>query len=400
MKVCDNEFWDWVEAHINDDPIRLRLKYSASSDASVYDAAIRQIECRKRFGKKLSETLTAAPRFYFPTKLSGEQSTSDMLAAFHAELVIPDEPLIDLTTGLGIDVFHCSKVSSETTAVERSDELAQALQYNASELDCSNLSIICDDCRAVVSKAERGYATAFIDPARRSADGGRVFSISDCEPDVVAMLPELKKICRRLVMKMSPMLDINHTVATLEGCSRIISLGNTTECKELIAVKDFDVTDEFPVIEGTTLNGDMRSEFKYTQADEDNAPTPRYALPCIGEYFYEPYPAVMKLGANKLLAHRFNLGAFHPNSRLYHSSRIEGDFPGEIFRIDAVLDFSSKILKRFKREYPQINVGARNFGMSAEELRKKLGVKDGGPKRIIGVTDSSNTKRMIVVSPL
>lgn len=400
MKVCDNEFWNWVENHINDDPIKLRLKYSASTDASIYDAAIRQIECRKRFGKKLAETLTAAPRFYFPTKLSGEQSTSDLLAAYHAKLVIPGESLIDLTPGLGVDVFHCAILSSETTAIERSDELAEALRYNASELDCRNLSIICDDCRTIVSKTEKSYATAFIDPARRSADGGRIFSLSDCEPDVVAMLPELKKMCRRLIVKMSPMLDINHTIAKMEGCSRIISLGNTTECKELIAVKDFDNTDEFPVIEGTTLNADNRIEFKYTQTEEDNAPTPRYSLPSIGDYFYEPYPAVMKLGANKILAQRYSLSAFHPNCRLYFSPKIEKDFPGEIFKIEAVLNFSSKILKRFKREYPQINVGARNFGMSAEDLKKKLGVKDGGAKRIIGVTDNNNTRQMIVVSPL
>ncbi|MDE6369758.1 MAG: class I SAM-dependent methyltransferase, partial [Muribaculaceae bacterium] len=361
---------------------------------------IRQIECRKRFGKKLTETLTAAPRFYFPTKLSGEQSTSDLLAAYHAELVIPEEPLIDLTSGLGVDIFHCAKMTNEAVAVERSEELAQALQYNATELDCRNLSIICNNCCDVVSELEKSYATAFIDPARRSADGGRVFSLSDCEPDVVAMLPELKKMCRRLIVKMSPMLDINHTIATLGGCSQIISLGNTTECKELIAVIDFDKAVVHPIIEGLTLNADRRIEFKYTQAEEDSAPIPRYTLPSTGDYFYEPYPAVMKLGANKLLAQRFNLAAFHPNSRLYHSPVIEESFPGEIFRIEAILDFSSKILKRFKRDYPQINVGARNFGMTAEELRKKLGVKDGGTKRIIGITDSGNIRRMIVVSPL
>ena len=76
------------------------------------------------------------------------------------------------------------------------------------------------------------------------------------------------------------------------------------------------------------------------------------------------------------------------------------NFPGDVFRIDAVLDFSSKILKRFKRDYPQINVGARNFGMTAEDLRKKLGVKDGGSKRLMGVTDINNQRIMIVLSPL
>ena len=400
MKVCDNEFWTWVDTHLDDDPIKLRLKVRGSDDASVFDAAIRQIECRKKFSKKLSETLTAAPRFFFPDKLSGEQSTSDLLASYHAELVIPGEPLIDLTSGLGIDVFHCAGVSGETVAVERNNELAQALRYNASELNCSHVSVICDDCRAIVAKAGKSYATAFIDPARRSSDGGRLFSLTDCEPNVVEMLPTLQKICYRLVVKMSPMLDIYHTVDILGGCSRIISLGNTTECKELIAVKDFESDSDETIIEGTTLKPDRRIEFKYTQSEEESAPVPSYSLPSIGDYFYEPYPAVMKLGANKLLAARFNLHAFHPNCRLYHSSRLTDNFPGDVFRIDAVLDFSSKILKRFKRDYPQINVGARNFGMTAEDLRKKLGVKDGGSKRLMGVTDINNQRIMFVLSPL
>lgn len=400
MEVCDKEFWDWVNRHINDDPIKLRLKFSGSAEASVYDAAIRQIECRKRYGKKLALTLSEAPHFYFPTKLSGEQSTSDYLAKFHSELVIAGEPLIDLTSGLGIDVFHCCKVCPEATAVERNEDLAEALRYNVSELNLDVVKVTCEDCRSIVEKAENRFATAFIDPARRGMDGGRVFSLADCEPDIVAMLPGLARICSRLIIKMSPMLDINHTNSVIGGCSRIISLGSTTECKELIAIKDFDSDNDSPTIEGTTLIADKRIFFKYKQVEEDSAPTPRYSLPNIGDYFYEPYPSVMKLSTNKLLAERYNLIAFHPNCRLYHSPQIAIDFPGEVFRIESVLDFSSKILKHFKRDYPQINVGARNFGMSAEDLRRKLGVRDGGNMRVIGITDSSNTRRMIVVSPL
>ncbi len=401
--ALDNRFWDWVDAHISDDPIRLRLKYAKVNDGIDYDAAIRQIECRRRFGKKLQVTLDRTPRFYFPSKLSGEQSTSDRLAAYHATLVRENEPLIDLTSGLGIDVMHCAPKCSSATAVERSEALADALRYNAAQSHCDRLDVICGDCREIVSRdtVER-YGTAFIDPARRSDDGSRVYSLADCEPDVVAMLPDLERICRRLIVKMSPMLDISHTVSTLGGCTKIISLGNPTECKELIAVKDFGTgsTDSQTIIEGITLLPQGEAEFRYTASEEASCAIPAYTLPSRGDFFYEPYPSIMKLGANRLLASRYELDAIHPNSRLYHSDKLDSSFPGNIFKVEAVIDYSSSNLKRFKRDYPVINVAARNFGISAEALRSKLGVKDGGDKRVIGVTDSSDRRHLIVLAKL
>ena len=400
MTTIDNKFWSWVDAHLNDDPIRLRLKYSTCNDGFDYDAAITQIECRRRFGKKLAETLASTPRFYFPNKLAGEQSTSDKLADFHSTL-IKGKTMIDLTAGLGIDVLHCSQDCDRAAAVERSEELADALRYNSEQCGRSNITVLCGDCREIIQNASLHYDTVFIDPARRSADGGRVFSLNDCEPDVTAMLPRLRQICDRLVVKMSPMLDISHTINSLGGCKQIISLGNATECKELIAVKDFCESDcAGPIIEAVTIVGDSIISFSYTNEEEAETKQPVYSMCKAGDFFYEPYPSVMKTGASKLLANRFGLDAFHPNSRLYHSKNIVSDFPGNVFSVENVIDFSSKFLKRFKNEYPIINVSARNFGMTAEALRAKLGVKVGGNKRVIGITDRNNTRRLIIISPI
>ena len=83
MTDC-KEFFEWVRTHIADNPSALRLKYSRCNDGFDYEAAITQIECRRKFGKKLAATLTAFPDFYFPSVLSGEQATADVVAQFHA----------------------------------------------------------------------------------------------------------------------------------------------------------------------------------------------------------------------------------------------------------------------------------------------------------------------------
>lgn len=400
MTIINDKFWEWVEHHMNDNPIKLRLKYAAVNDGFDYDAAITQIECRRRFSKKLAETLSNTPKFYFPNKLSGEQSTSDRLAGFHT-MLIKGKTMIDLTAGLGIDALHCSRMCDSMTAIERSQELADALIYNARQTGCENITVICDDCRDIIKGSDKIYDTIFIDPARRATDGSRVFSLNDCEPDVTAMLPELEHICKRLVVKMSPMLDISHTIGALKGCKKVISLGNITECKELIAVKDFDGKDnEQTLIEAVTLMEGKTISFSYTNDEENIAKTPTYSLCVAGDYFYEPYPSVMKTGASKLLANRYGLDAFHPNSRLYHSQKLVEDFPGTVFKIEKVIDFSSKFLKRFKNEYPKINIATRNFGMNAEELKKKLGVKDGGEKRLMGLCDNNNLRKLIVLNKI
>ena len=77
---------------------------------------------------------------------------------------------------------------------------------------------------------------------------------------------------------------------------------------------------------------------------------------------------------------------------------VVADFPGEIFKIERIIPFSSKEIKQFKNQYKQINVAARNFIMSADELRRKLNVKDGGNRRVIGCTMSDDSRVLLVVN--
>ena len=64
------------------------------------------------------------------------------------------------------------------------------------------------------------------------------------------------------------------------------------------------------------------------------------------------------------------------------------------------MPYASRIIKRFSSEYPVINVAVRNFGMSADALRTKLGVRDGGPLRLYGFTDANQRKILAVTAPI
>ncbi|MDE6692578.1 MAG: class I SAM-dependent methyltransferase, partial [Muribaculaceae bacterium] len=344
------------------------------------DAAITQIECRRKFAKKLAETLAGNPRFMFPDLLSGEQSTSDLLARYHATLIADGERVIDLTAGLGIDCLHFAEKTPHVTAIEINSLKAEALKLNSE----GKIQVTCTDCREYVDTYYGpAYDTAFIDPARRATDGSRVYALEQCEPDVTAILSGIFRISRKLIVKMSPMLDITRTTEELQDVRRMIALGTRAECKELIAVCGRpDGTSHHMTIEAVTLLSDgAQAAFTFSR-DEELMSTPTYAEPKVGGYLYEPYPAVMKAGPFRLLSERFGVDKLSPNTHLYTSEQPVGGFPGEVSVIKDVLPYSSAVIKRLRKQYPKINVAARNFDIQADALKKKLGVKDGGDQKI------------------
>lgn len=399
--MTNSDFFKWIDAHAADDPAKLRLKYHNATGSFDYDFAILQIECRRKFRTKFARTLAAAPEFIFPTSLAAEQATGDLAAQYHSSLIPQNGVVADLTAGLGIDAFTMAGKASAVTAVELDHDRAEALRHNAAALRADNVEVVEGDCADFIADCvarSRRFDAVFIDPARRNDAGGRVYALADCKPDIIALMPEIEKITDLLVIKASPMLDITHTASSLPHKPfSIVALGTASECKELIVIVNFAEREAETIIEAITLSGDSAETFAFTRAEEDDAPMP----PCTpqaeaGHWLYESSPAVMKSGAFRCLAKAYGLSIFHPNTKLFHSANATDGFPGNRYRIIEVLPYASKIIKRFKSRYSTINVAVRNFGMTADALRAKLNVADGGTLKLFGVTDSRGERILIV----
>lgn len=383
----------WIRIHAADDTAALRMKHRGDARTAHL---INQIDCRRKAASKLKDTL-ACEAFEFPNELSQEQSTSDRLADFHASLVAEGGTCADLTAGLGIDALHLAARSLNVTAVEINPDTAATLRDNAAALGVHNLEVVCGDCRDVLKHLGR-FDTIFIDPARRSASGRRVFALEDCSPDVVAMLTEIGLHTDRLIVKMSPMLDISEVCARLAPyVSRIIALGDRRECKELIAVCDLtrDTTSAATEISAVTLCPDMTStEFTFTRAGEAEA-SAVYAEPEKGGYLTDPYPAIMKAAPWRSLCADFSLAMPADNTHLYL-----GDGPctcvGESYIIEEVIPYSSGEIKRLSRRLPAASVATRNFPLRADDLRRKLKLRDASSPRLYGITDRNRRQLMVV----
>lgn len=384
--------FQWIADHAAEDVTRLRLRHGAERAADIL-----QIECRRRFGGKLHRTLAANPEFVFPTAMAGEQSTSEALAAYHRSLLDEGERVADLTAGLGVDAMAMS-LKANVVAVEMERLKVDALQLNARHLP--RLQAVCADCREwLAEQADGAFTTVFIDPARRAANGGRVYALSDCEPDVTAMLPQLRRVCKRLIIKASPMLDITHTLSLLPDAVRVIALGTTTECKELVIECRFDVAAPEPTIEATTLtpDGEVVSQMQFLRSEEVSAEA-ECAEPQVGMWLYDPYPAVMKAAPMRSLGARYGVHKLAPQSHLWLSTDRVDAFPGHAYRVERVEPCSSRILKQLANQRIKASISTTNFPMTADVLRARLRAADGSA-RLFASTDASGRRVLIFTLP-
>jgi len=326
--------------------------------------------------------------FTLPCSLSLQQASSQVAAEFKAS-VIQDlcsnrELFVDMTGGMGIDTVFISPLFKRSIYIERNAELCAIAMSNFKALGLSGVEVVNADSTQYISGIERA-SVVFADPARRSRSGGKLVSISDCEPDIVPLQDLILSKCDTLILKLSPMLDISVAAKELHGLSDIYVVSVNGECKELVAVCKIETSRQMI----HCVNLPDTAEFTFTQ-EEERAATAPLSMPL--KYLYEPDASILKAGAFKTLCTRFGLQKLHVSSHLYTSSELVSDFPGRCFEITDI----RKVHKEHFKDIDKANIAIRNFPTSVAEIRKKLGIKEGGDIYMFATTLINGDKRMIL----
>lgn len=357
----------------------LRLKHHG--DPAKMEEIL-QAECRHKCARKLPATLQC-DAFTFPSTTLAEMATAEPVADFHARLAGDAATVLDMTFGLGIDAFAMARSGAAVTGIELDSHAAEVGAANAAALGI-DMEIINADSVEWLGNTDRRFDLIFIDPARRDGSG-RHFALADCLPDVTTILPLMLDHASRVMIKCSPMLDITQLRAETRQDADVIAVGTRRECKEVLLILPGS---------GTTraVTVDEHGEIPLTQGTD----SPRPSTPVPGARLLEPYPAVMKAGAAALLDSRFGTCRLASSTNLYCTTDVPAGFPGETFEIVEVVDFNKRSISDVGRRYPMLNVTTRNFPLTAPQLVKKLGVKEGGDHRLFGVTDSSGHRIMII----
>lgn len=383
--------------HRQDNVAALSLKLAGRTDVDV-PFVLNQIQGYQRMRLKVPRWARTEGILY-PRHLSVEQCSSQATALYKQQLVstlLPDpamrQSMADLTGGLGVDFSFMAPLFAESYYVERQEELCRLAAHNFPLLGLEGSHIRVGDGLSFLTGEARGqqpFSLLFADPARRSATGRKVVALADCEPDLTRCLPLLLERTACLLLKLSPMLDISQAATQLPGTQQVHILSVDGECKELLLVVGREPAADLQY----TCHG-SRFHFSFSASEEQQAALQLADAP--GAYLYEPDAAVMKSGAFKTLCSRFGVRALHPNSHLYTSEVWRPDFPGRGFAVEEVCGFSKHDLRRMRSLTDRANLAVRNFPMRVPDLRKKLGLREGGDYYLFATTLRRGEKALIV----
>lgn len=377
----------FIQAHRSADPTSLRLKYGKAQEV-----AIAQIEARQKARTKLPRWY-AEPRLVFPVAVSVEQSSSEVTARYKAEVMstLGAQSVIDATGGMGIDCFFFSQYFDAVTYIERNDRLVERARYNFSVLRADNIECIFGDSIDFLGQFNGKADWLYLDPARRTADQRRVVGLADCEPDITKHLSLFLEKAHRILIKVSPLLDITQTLLEVPYITAIHVVAVENECKELL----LEIGMPSPKLTVKTVNfknDGSRQTFDFDRAAEPDAPV-TFSPPLA--YVYEPNAAVLKAGAFRSVAAEFQLSKIAPHSHLYTSESLVPLFPGRVFALTGTIKADAKALSPYLT-HEKANLTLRNFPGTTDELRKKLKLKDGGDVYLLATTLANGDKRLLV----
>lgn len=293
-----------------------------------------------------------------------EQSSSEECAA---RKPLSGDSVLDLTCGLGIDTLALARRFRRVVAIERDELLAEVVRYNLSLLGVSNVEVVSTTAEEYVTTCNERFDWVYADPDRRSSEGRKMVCLEDCSPDMLALMPHLAKLARRVAIKLSPLFDCDEAFRLLAPAEvEVVSLGG--ECKEL-----------------NILTGAERNVL-------------RIVLSGIGEWCFEPsqmllppstesfaegewrYMVIPDVAVQKA---RVAVAALSPYATMWSNNGYafmralpDAVLPGRIYAIDGIERYRPKELRR---QYKGVGVelSKRDTQLSVEAVRHTTGLRAG-----------------------
>lgn len=393
------ETFDFIRFHREDDVRDLALQAARHPDIDM-PFALQQIQGWQTAKTKIP-SWAAVDGIVYPPHLNMEQCSSEQTARYKASLCGNGHTMVDLTGGFGIDFAFMSQRFERAVYVEQNEQLFTISSGNFEVLELKNITAVCQDCEEFLPLLDHADLI-YIDPARRNEHGGKTFAISDCTPDIRQLMPTLLAKTDRLLIKLSPMLDWHKAVADVNTAaedagrvSRVHIVAVKNECKELlIEMVASEPSNTADTIEMVLVNDDQTIKYSIGTTDdaEINIPTPESED---FVYLYEPNVAVLKAGCTALVASRHGLKPISNNSHLCVGKKLDNSFPGRIFSICGVGTMNKRNLKALLQGMERANIAVRNFPLTADQLRKRLRLKDGGNDYLFGTTLADGTHVVI-----
>lgn len=390
-----------VEAHLDDDPQRLALTLR-------HPVVTRQIgmlqRCREKLPSYYAARCVVQPVPY-------EQSSSEATARVRVAQLCEELPedarrlAVDLTCGLGVDAWALSEGFERVVAVEIDPERTEIARWNMKRLGRENVEVVCQSAEEFVA----GYGGAqpidvvYVDPSRKREDGRRVYSLEESAPNMVTLMPALRQMARRVVVKLSPLFDVAEVRRVFGEDVRVEVVSLEGECKEVVAAVGWGPGLRVTVVRrGETRHFDFEWSEVARQGSQENG--------LAGEDLVGAYPCllspdvafgkgrVVEAYVARILAREVAGFQRMMCGEYVLANEVPAGFAGTAYRVLSVHPYQPKVLKRWLREegIRRINLHRRGFPYSAEQIARSLGVALGGTTEVVCAVVQKTPTVMIV----
>ncbi len=373
---------NFIKSNLNEKAEKLLFK--ANQPANVKILA-EQIKARQKIKEKLPSWFVNLD-LLLPKSISIEQASSEITANYKAE-IMRGATLIDLTGGMGVDFLVCSRSFKKAIYVEQNNELTEIAAFNSGILGIENAHFHNDQSLNFLNSLQDKADWIYLDPARRNSVGNKVSYLADCEPNVLQIKDLLLSKTENVLLKCSPMLDIELAINELQNVHQVWVICVENEVKELLFHLKFGKLAS-AAIKVVHFKNNEKNVFEFDNEIEKNL---NYRLSSPLKYLYEPNAGIMKAGAFRSISENYGCQKLHQNTHLYTSEAIIENFPGRIFEIKALLKPNKKEIKKYIPSQ-KANLTIRNFPGTVDQLRKQLNLKDGGAEYLFACTNNLNEK--------
>jgi THUMP domain-like len=388
--LLSSDVRDWVAQHCTQSPFQLAMmRHAAGFPAAL---AIGQVALLQKAAAKLPTW--SLHGCVLPAR-AYEQATSEALA--DAKPWHSGARALDLSCGLGSDDRAIAMHYATVVALEPDPLLAQVVRHNHGLMGIHNVTLLEERAEDYLARYDGPpFDLIYIDPDRRDAQGKRQYGLRDCQPDVLALLPRMKAVGKRILIKASPMLDLQ---AVAEEFGEAVTLWVTAEgneCKELLIEIDRDGT---PTSRGAIFLRKGRAE---QYAGNRGMMPPQWPLERQPGYIFEADTALYKSGlAAAWLAQAMPSleGGMIGAEGYFFASQDQPDFHGHRFKVIAQLEFKPAEIKKYCKAHgiARIQYTRRDFDVPIEQVRSQVKVPEGGQLYLV-LTRMGNLGRIAFVA--
>ncbi|SFI68799.1 Conserved hypothetical protein 95 [Kaistella treverensis] len=372
--ILKKEIQDYINANLTSDLHSLLLKKSPFPEVSMQEI-VQQIKGKKVAQKKFNFLLKEG--VIFPPNLNLEQASSQATAEFKAKN-LSGKSFVDLTSGFGIDAYFLSQHFDEIILVEQNSGLLEIVKHNWKILG-KKAVFFNNSLEQFIAENQRKFDLIYLDPARRDAQKNKKFLLEDLSPNLLEIQENLLKIAPKILVKLSPLIDISYLISVLKNISEIQIIAVRNEVKELLVVLEPEKNLVSPEIICTNLESeDANFSFNY---DEEKSAVSAFSEP--SKYIYIPNNAVLKSGGFNIFSEKLNVLKLAPNTHFYTSDNLIENFPGRVLEVEII---DSKQIKKGE----SFNIISKNHPLSPEEIKKKYKIKDGGSRYLIFTQTQKN----------